>query len=305
MVRVAGDTFRAAAIDQLQVWADRVQVDIIRHRPGADPAAVAYDGITAAKARASDVVLIDTAGRLHTKTNLMDELRKIKRIVAQECPGAPHEVLLVLDATVGQNAIAQAKQFHEAVGVTAVSRWLDLADEAARGVLQFSIEWQLADLTGLFTTAAPVRLEPDVKTTDDVLFPPMRLENNLTFLGYVPVMTRVKPGGVLPVVTYWRVDGMLPPDLVVFSHLYGDLGAAPLANLDSISMRPISLAQRDVFMQVHLLRLPETLPERTYDIAVGAYRTQSSQRLQVLLEPDLRPAGTRLILYSVEVTSNP
>ncbi len=187
----------------------------------------------------------------------------------------------------------------------AVSRWLDLADEAARGVLQFSIEWQLADLTGLFTTAAPVRLEPDVKTTDDVLFPPMRLENNLTFLGYVPVMTRVKPGGVLPVVTYWRVDGMLPPDLVVFSHLYGDLGAAPLANLDSISMRPISLAQRDVFMQVHLLRLPETLPERTYDIAVGAYRTQSSQRLQVLLEPDLRPAGTRLILYSVEVTSNP
>lgn len=187
----------------------------------------------------------------------------------------------------------------------AVSRWLDLADEAARGVLQFSIEWQLADLTGLFTTAAPVRLEPDVKTTDDVLFPPMRLENNLTFLGYVPVMTRVKPGGVLPVVTYWRVDGMLPPDLVVFSHLYGDLGAAPLANLDSISMRPISLAQRDVFMQVHLLRLPETLPERTYDIAVGAYRTQSLQRLQVLLEPDLRPAGTRLILYSVEVTSNP
>lgn len=135
--------------------------------------------------------------------------------------------------------------------------------------------------------------------------PRCRLENNLTFLGYVPVMTRVKPGGVLPVVTYWRVDGMLPPDLVVFSHLYGDLGAAPLANLDSISMRPISLAQRDVFMQVHLLRLPETLPERTYDIAVGAYRTQSLQRLQVLLEPDLRPAGTRLILYSVEVTSNP
>ena len=118
---VAGDTFRAAAIDQLQVWADRINVEVIRHRPGADPAAVAYDGITAAKARGVDVVLIDTAGRLHTKTNLMDELRKIKRVVAQECPGAPHEVLLVLDATVGQNAIAQARQFHDAVGVTGIA----------------------------------------------------------------------------------------------------------------------------------------------------------------------------------------
>ncbi|MBK9123443.1 MAG: glycosyltransferase family 39 protein [Chloroflexi bacterium] len=186
-----------------------------------------------------------------------------------------------------------------------VTRWFELADGAARGILQFSIESQLAELTGLFTTAAPIRLEPDVSVTEDVMFPPLRMENNLTFLGYETVMTRVQPGGILPVVTYWRVDGMLPPDLVVFSHLYGDLGAAPLANIDSISMRPTSLAERDVFMQVHLLRLPETLPEREYDIAVGAYRTQSSQRLQVLLEPDQRPAGTRLILYSVEVTSNP
>jgi fused signal recognition particle receptor len=115
---VAGDTFRAAAIDQLQIWADRIGAKVIRQRHGADPAAVAYDGIAAAKARAADVVLIDTAGRLHTKSNLMDELRKVKRVIAKEMPGAPHEVLLVLDATVGQNALAQARQFHEAVGVT-------------------------------------------------------------------------------------------------------------------------------------------------------------------------------------------
>ncbi len=134
---VAGDTFRAAAIDQLQVWADRIQVDVIRHRPGSDPAAVAYDGMRAAKARNSDVLLIDTAGRLHTKTNLMEELRKIKRVVAQECQGAPHEVLLVLDATVGQNAIAQAKQFHEAVGVTGIA--LTKLDGTARGGIVVAI----------------------------------------------------------------------------------------------------------------------------------------------------------------------
>ena len=134
---VAGDTFRAAAIDQLQVWADRIHVDVIRHRPGANPAAVAYDGMTAAKARGSDIVLIDTAGRLHTKTNLMEELRKIKRVVAQECQGAPHEVLLVLDATVGQNAIAQARQFHEAVGVTGIA--LTKLDGTARGGIVVAI----------------------------------------------------------------------------------------------------------------------------------------------------------------------
>ena len=134
---VAGDTFRAAAIDQLQVWADRINVDLIRHRPGSDPAAVAYDGMTAAKARGSEVLLIDTAGRLHTKTNLMEELRKIKRVVAQECPGARHEVLLVLDATVGQNAIAQAKQFHQAVGVTGIA--LTKLDGTARGGIVVAI----------------------------------------------------------------------------------------------------------------------------------------------------------------------
>lgn len=138
---VAGDTFRAAAIDQLQVWADRVGVDVIRHRHGSDPAAVAFDGIAAAKARQVDVVLIDTAGRLHTKSNLMDELRKISRVIAQECPGAPHEVLLVLDATVGQNALAQARQFHQTVGVTGLV--LTKLDGTARGGIVVAIAEEL------------------------------------------------------------------------------------------------------------------------------------------------------------------
>jgi fused signal recognition particle receptor len=144
---VAADTFRAAAIDQLQVWADRIRVEIIRHRPGADPAAVAFDGMTAAKARGADVLLIDTAGRLHTKINLMDELRKVQRVLAQEQPGAPHEVLLVLDATLGQNALAQARQFHEAVGVTGLA--LTKLDGTARGGIIVAI----AD-----TLKIPVRL---------------------------------------------------------------------------------------------------------------------------------------------------
>lgn len=134
---VAGDTFRAAAIDQLQVWADRIGAKVIRQRHGADPAAVAFDGIAAAKARAADVVLIDTAGRLHTKSNLMDELRKMKRVIGQELPGAPHEVLLVLDATVGQNALVQARQFHEAVGVTGIV--LTKLDGTARGGIVVAI----------------------------------------------------------------------------------------------------------------------------------------------------------------------
>ena len=134
---VAGDTFRAAAIDQLQVWADRVGVQVIRQRHGADPAAVAFDGMAAAKARSADVVLIDTAGRLHTKANLMDELRKVKRVIDRELPGAPHEVLLVLDATVGQNAMAQARLFHEAVGVTGLV--LTKLDGTARGGIVVAI----------------------------------------------------------------------------------------------------------------------------------------------------------------------
>ena len=138
---VAGDTFRAAAIEQLQVWADRLGVDIVRQRHGADPASVAFDGIAAGKARGVDVILIDTAGRLHTKSNLMDELRKVKRVISRELPDAPHEVLLVLDATVGQNALAQARQFHEAVGVTGLA--LTKLDGTARGGIVVAISEEL------------------------------------------------------------------------------------------------------------------------------------------------------------------
>ena len=138
---VAGDTFRAAAIEQLQVWGDRVGVEVIRQRHGADPAAVAFDGIVAAKARKIEMVLIDTAGRLHTKSNLMDELRKVKRVIGQELVGAPHEVLLVLDATLGQNALAQARQFHEAVGVSGLV--LTKLDGTARGGIVVAIAEEL------------------------------------------------------------------------------------------------------------------------------------------------------------------
>jgi fused signal recognition particle receptor len=117
---VAADTFRAAAIDQLAVWAERSGADIVRHEQGADPSAVVFDGLRAARARGVDVVLVDTAGRLHTRTPLMDELAKVRRTVEREVPGAPHEVLLVLDATTGQNAVNQARAFGGAAGVTGV-----------------------------------------------------------------------------------------------------------------------------------------------------------------------------------------
>ncbi len=138
---VAADTFRAAAIEQLIIWGDRIGVDVIRHQHGADPSAVVFDGVTAAKARGTDVLMIDTAGRLHTKTNLMEELRKIRRILNRELPGAPHEVLLTLDATVGQNALAQARQFQEAVGVTGLA--LTKLDGTARGGIVVAIAEEL------------------------------------------------------------------------------------------------------------------------------------------------------------------
>ena len=128
---VAADTFRAAATDQLQIWADRAECGIVRHREGADPAAVAYDGIAAAVARKVDVVLVDTAGRLHTQKNLMEELKKIKRTIDKKMKGAPHEVLMVLDATTGQNAISQAKIFNEAVELTQFA--LTKLDGTAKG----------------------------------------------------------------------------------------------------------------------------------------------------------------------------
>jgi fused signal recognition particle receptor len=127
----AADTFRAAAIEQVGIWADRAGASIVRHKQGADPAAVAYDGVEAAMARGVDVLLIDTAGRLHTQKNLMEELKKIKRTVEKKMPGAPHEVLMVLDATTGQNAISQAKMFHQAVTLTQLA--LTKLDGTAKG----------------------------------------------------------------------------------------------------------------------------------------------------------------------------
>jgi len=137
----AADTFRAAAVEQLEIWANRVGADLIKQSKGSDPSAVAFDSIHAAKAREIDLVFIDTAGRLQTKVNLMEELKKIKRIVSRECPGAPHEILLVLDATTGQNAISQAKLFHEAIGVTGIA--LTKLDGTAKGGIIIGITEEL------------------------------------------------------------------------------------------------------------------------------------------------------------------
>lgn len=137
----AADTFRAAAVEQLEIWANRVGADFIKQSKGSDPSAVAFDSIQAAKARNTDLVFIDTAGRLHTKVNLMEELKKIKRIVSREYPGAPHEILLVLDATTGQNAISQAKLFNEAIGVTGIA--LTKLDGTAKGGIIVGITEEL------------------------------------------------------------------------------------------------------------------------------------------------------------------
>ena len=133
----AGDTFRAAAADQLEIWAGRTGADIVRQHEGADPAAVVYDGIQAAKARHADVILCDTAGRLHNKANLMNELSKISRIIDRELPEADKEVLLVLDATTGQNGLLQAKQFKEMAGVTAMA--LTKLDGTAKGGIVIAV----------------------------------------------------------------------------------------------------------------------------------------------------------------------
>jgi len=127
----AADTFRAAAIEQVEVWSERSGATIVRHKEGADPAAVAYDAVEAAIARGVDIVLVDTAGRLHTQKNLMEELKKIKRSINKKLSTAPHDVLMVLDATTGQNAISQAKKFHEAVGITQIA--LTKLDGTAKG----------------------------------------------------------------------------------------------------------------------------------------------------------------------------
>ena len=137
----AADTFRAAAIDQLQIWADRVGVDLIKHTEGSDPAAVVFDAAAAAKKRNTDVLIIDTAGRLHNKKNLMNELAKIDRVIERELPGTDRETLLVIDATTGQNAISQAKEFKNAADITGLI--LTKLDGTAKGGIVFSIKEEL------------------------------------------------------------------------------------------------------------------------------------------------------------------
>ncbi len=137
----AGDTFRAAAIDQLRTWAERIGVDIVAHQPGADPGAVVFDAMAAAKSRQVQLLIIDTAGRLHTKFNLMEELKKIKKVTAKTDSTAPHEVLLVLDATTGQNGLSQAKNFTEAAGITGI--FLAKLDGTAKGGIALAICDQL------------------------------------------------------------------------------------------------------------------------------------------------------------------
>ena len=141
VVLAAGDTFRAAAIEQLGVWATRSGADIIQQQAGADPGAVVFDAVTAARSRGADVVIIDTAGRLHSQSHLMDELKKVTRVIQRVEPAAPHEVLLVLDANQGQNALTQATQFHQAVGVTGLV--LTKLDGTAKGGIVIAIARKL------------------------------------------------------------------------------------------------------------------------------------------------------------------
>jgi fused signal recognition particle receptor len=166
----ASDTFRAAAVDQLTIWAERIGVEIVKHKMGADPGAVAYDACEAAKTRGIDVLIVDTAGRLHTQDHLMRELTKIRDVVAKRIPGAPHESLLVLDATTGQNAILQAKNFSLAIGITGII--LAKLDGTAKGGMILSIRDQLnipVKFVGLGETPADIETF-DPKRFGDALF---------------------------------------------------------------------------------------------------------------------------------------
>jgi fused signal recognition particle receptor len=161
----ASDTFRAAAVEQLSIWAGRLGVDIVKHKMGSDPAAVAYDACERAKARGVDVVIVDTAGRLHTQDHLMRELTKIRDVVAKRIEGAPHEVLLVLDATTGQNAIQQARHFSAAIGITGL--FVAKLDGTAKGGVVIAIRDQLnipVKFIGLGETPE------DIETFDPVRF---------------------------------------------------------------------------------------------------------------------------------------
>ncbi len=157
VILAAADTFRAAAIDQLQVWADRVGVELIKHQEGSDPGAVVFDALNAARARKADILIIDTAGRLQNKTNLMKEISKIRKVIEKEMPGAPDEVLLVVDATTGQNAISQAKVFQEATGVSGII--LTKLDGTAKGGIVIAVAREL-DI--------PVKLVGIGETLDDL-----------------------------------------------------------------------------------------------------------------------------------------
>ena len=141
VLMAAADTFRAAAIEQLQEWGRRIDVDVIHQAAGADPAAVVFDAVKAASSRGSDVLLVDTAGRLHTKSNLMDELAKLKRVLGRQLPGAPHESLMVLEAPTGQNGLQQARMFHEAIGLTGLV--LTKLDGTAKGGIALRIHQEL------------------------------------------------------------------------------------------------------------------------------------------------------------------
>ena len=141
VIIAAADTFRAAAIDQLNIWGERSGADVIRHADGADPAAVVFDALSAAKARGADVLIVDTAGRLHTRVNLMEELKKIRRVLERGHPGSPHEVLLVLDATAGQNSLVQARFFNKDIGITGIV--LTKLDGTAKGGIIFGIMEEL------------------------------------------------------------------------------------------------------------------------------------------------------------------
>ncbi len=165
----AADTFRAAAIEQLEVWAKRTGAELVKQKPGADPAAVVYDAVAAARARSTDAVIVDTAGRLHTKSNLMAELEKMKRTAAKLVPGAPHDVLLVMDATTGQNGLAQAREFTAVVGVTGIV--LTKLDGTAKGGIVVAIAREL----GL-----PIRfVGTGEKVRDLVPFDPQTFVNSL------------------------------------------------------------------------------------------------------------------------------
>ncbi len=168
----AADTFRAAAVEQLEEWGRRAGAEVIRQGPGADPAAVVFDAVKAATARGMDVLLVDTAGRLHTKANLMDELVKLKKVVSRQLPGAPHECLMVLEASTGQNALTQAKLFHEAIGLTGLV--LTKLDGTAKGGIVVRIYRELGVPIKLIGVGEQLEdLQPfDPKTFVDGLIPP-------------------------------------------------------------------------------------------------------------------------------------